>query len=217
MPQITVFLLMPGGGRTSITVPDDSPANMLMPAIASTLDLPSVNADGNILIYRLKREKNNAVLNDNDTLASIGTESQEVFSALPMQLTQVNLKSSTDTLNKSPKVEDEFSAPVTIPSRESLTIGLVRSDLVYQLEEYRSDQRRWETLTTILVGAALGIVVNWVTGEPIVITKASVVILITFIGLSFAIWLIARDFSRRAMNLKQKIQPNSSNQMLHKE
>jgi hypothetical protein len=131
--------------------------------------------------------------------------------------TSANLKPSSDTLNKSPKAEDEFSAPVTIPSRESLTIGLVRSDLVYQLEEYRSDQRRWETLTTILVGAALGIVVNWVTGEPIIITRASVIILITFIGLSFAIWLIARDFSRRATTLKQKIQPNSSSQIPSKE
>ena len=90
MPQITVFLLMPGSGRTSITVPDNSPANILMPAIASTLALPNVNADGNSLVYRLKREKNNFVLNDDDTLASIGAESQEVFSAVPMQLTLAN-------------------------------------------------------------------------------------------------------------------------------
>lgn len=95
--------------------------------------------------------------------------------------------------------EIKISAPVRIPS---LTIDLVPADLVYRLEEYRSDQIRWEAVFWTFVGATFGVIVNWVTTDPITITKSSI-ILVVILGVMIIITgLSAREYKKRADMLK---------------
>ena len=48
--------------------------------------------------------------------------------------------------------EYEYSAPVHFPKREKLARSLVPSDLVYKLEEYRSDQSHISAVFYSLLG-----------------------------------------------------------------
>lgn len=93
-------------------------------------------------------------------------------------------------------------APVRAPEPESLAIGLVPSDIVYRLEEYRSDQMRWEAVMWAFIGAILGIIINWVTTEPISISRASVILLATFIIMAGVTWLAVRDYRMRAERMR---------------
>ncbi len=202
MTVISVVLVGPTGAGVNATVPDDSQMRLLSPAIASTIGYPSLDVDGSPLVYRFRRESTAAVLEDDQTLASAGVHEGERLIALPMKLAPAEITSSCQS---APVTQRALTAPVRIPSPDSLTIGLVPSDLVYRLEEYRSDQRRWEALAWIFLGAALGIIVNWVTEDPIVISRSSLVFLVLFLVLAGLIGLISWDFRRRAASTKGKI------------
>lgn len=99
----------------------------------------------------------------------------------------------------------EMSAPVYVPTRDSLAIGLVPSDLVYKLEESRSDEMRWSSIMWTLVGAVLGIIVNWATYDPMVISRASLIVFAILALMAVFIWIATRDYKKRADDAKGRI------------
>ncbi len=76
----------------------------------------------------------------------------------------------------------DLSAPVKMPSREELATYMVDRDLVFRLEEYRGDQYTILTFLSIIMGAELGIFVNWVTTNPLKIGIASLITFFLFLG-----------------------------------
>lgn len=58
----------------------------------------------------------------------------------------------------------ELTAPVHIPSRESMGVQLIPSDVVYRLEEYRSDETKWFSWFGVCIGSIIGVFVNVATG-----------------------------------------------------
>jgi hypothetical protein len=59
----------------------------------------------------------------------------------------------------------ELTAKVLLPPPESMNIQLVPSHRLEQLEEYSGDQNLFYALAGLLLGTALGMLVNWVTLE----------------------------------------------------
>jgi hypothetical protein len=88
------------------------------------------------------------------------------------------------------------SAPVAIPSEEELRQDLVRSDLVYALEQSRSDQTRFENFIFTIVGAMLGIATQ-ADLDPTKLTATSKAFLLLFVVLFvLCIWHLATLNSR---------------------
>jgi hypothetical protein len=202
MTQIQAFIIGPDRRESSVTIPDDSEIRLLGPALVSNFRFPDIDSSGNSLVYRFRREDNDYILREDDTLATIGFSSGGKLIAMPMALMPAapTLPSSVEHIERA-----TMSAPIRIPSRESLAIGLVPSDLIYRLEEYRADQRRWEAIAWSLGGAVLGIVINWVTNDPITVSRASIILLIVLFVLAILVGLIARDFKLRADRIRDKI------------
>lgn len=210
MAAISLVIVDPTGSKkTDVEVPDDVPMRRLMPALVTKMSLPTSDEDGNIILYKLHRNKTGINLSDNDTIAGSGAEPNELFTLVPERVS-----SGPRTEWWQPKFVPaekelvdavEMSAPVYVPTRGSLAIGLVPSDLVYKLEESRSDEMRWSSIMWTLVGAVLGIVVNWATSDPIIISRASLIVFVILALMAVFIWIATRDYKKRADDAKGRI------------
>lgn len=116
-----------------------------------------------------------------------------------------------DTGTSSYFLEDETTdtpkiyAPVNLPDRSSLVIDLVKADLVYQLEEYRSDESKMAGAFWAFVGAIISLIINWVTSSPITITTVSIVFMVFFILLGGLSALFMFTLKRRASKKSEEI------------
>ena len=54
-----------------------------------------------------------------------------------------------------------LTAPVQLPSQESITVKMAPINLVDRLEEYHSDENLGYSIFGVLLGAAFGVIVNW--------------------------------------------------------
>lgn len=139
----------------------------------------------------LVEEKTNKVLRDNSTFGELGIQNGTVFILSP------EAEGGGTRLN--------ISAPINIPDLEEMTVLLVQADVVYRLEEYRSDQQHWEAIMWTLVGAILGVLVNWITNEPIVISKISILAIIMFSILACIAFASVVKYRKRAEKMKERV------------
>ena len=104
-------------------------------------------------------------------------------------------------------IQDGFSisAPVSIPKQKDMAISLIPADIVYRLEEYRSDQHYWESVMWTLVGAILAVIVNWSTSETLVISRTSVVILMMLFIFLVITFTSATKYRKRADKMKKQM------------
>ena len=211
MASVKIFLLDPASAReTAVELPDDVPMRRLMPALVTKMQLPVKDSEGNIIIYRLHRNSSGLTLTDEDTIESSGAKPGERFTLVPERIPK-GPKSEwwKPNFESSPEKEVfdavDLSAPVYIPTKESLAIGLVPADTVYRLEEYRADQMRWEGIMWAFIGAVLGVIVNWVTSEPIIISRTSLIVIAVFVIMVIITMIASRDYKRRAESMKSRI------------
>jgi hypothetical protein len=102
------------------------------------------------------------------------------------------------------KVEP-YSIPITISDQEREPIPLVRADRLHIIEEYRDEQNTWFSITWAFIGAGLGVIINWVTAERLVISRHSVIVISVFGITAILAWLSARRFRSRAEQYKHTI------------
>lgn len=93
-------------------------------------------------------------------------------------------------------IEEELTAPVKLPTPESMTVQLGPVNLIERLDEYQSDENIAYTLVGLFTGAALGILGNWAVNAGSPITGVSVVLVVVFIllsvGIGFWLWRIRK-------------------------
>lgn len=206
MTSIRVAIIdQTGGTKTVVEAPDDVPMRELIPALVESLRMPKATEDGNPITYKLKRLTTDGYIDQQETLASAGVQSNEVVSLTYEIMTgKSTINQPNSNIFELKKLID-VSAPVFIPDEDNLAVNLVQADIVYRLEEYRSDEQKWESIMWTFIGATLGIVVNWVTSDPIVITRISFV-LVTILLLMVVITFIAtREYKRRADVMKARL------------
>jgi hypothetical protein len=136
-------------------------------------------------------EGTNKVLQDNLTFDELNAKDGDVFVLHPD--------------GEGGGVRLNISAPINIPDIEEMTVLLVQADVVSRLEEYRSDQQHWESIMWTLIGAVLGVLVNWVTSEPMVISKVSILVIVLFLVFSFIAFTAAFKYRKRAEKMKDRI------------
>lgn len=98
-----------------------------------------------------------------------------------------------------------MTAPVIIPSQESLQIYLVRADLVYRLEDSRSDLTRFEGLFFTLFGAIVGLLAQY----PL-IPQWSVGVIFLLIAFGILTGLQIRTLQGRIKTVKGEIEKTKS-------
>jgi hypothetical protein len=64
---------------------------------------------------------------------------------------------------------------------------------------------RWEAIMWVFVGAVFGIIVNWITSDPIVVSRTSIIVTVIFVVVTGIIWFAARDYKKRADVMKSRI------------
>jgi ubiquitin-protein ligase len=70
MADLTVTIVLPGGGARTAEVPDDVPVRELLAELVALLELPSVGPDGRPMGYRLDSKALGRELQEQETLAS---------------------------------------------------------------------------------------------------------------------------------------------------
>lgn len=204
MAQIRLVILDPTGSkRTDVELPDDVAMRRLLPALVTKMGLPTSDADGNAILYKLYRHTTGTTLGDDDDIKGSGAKPGETFTLLAGMTAWGQPKFAPP--DKELVDALEMSAPVYVSTRDSLAIDLVPSDLVYKLEEYRSDEMRWSSIMWTLVGAVLGVIVNWATSDPMVISRASLVVFAILAMMAVFIWIATREYRRRADEAKRRI------------
>jgi hypothetical protein len=101
--------------------------------------------------------------------------------------------------------EPEITAPVKLPSQEAMTVQLGPVHFIERLEEYQSDENLGFTLIGLFIGAIIGVVINWATNEPFIVTPFSLILIgIFFIfAIGTGIWL--RRTRIRRENIKRRL------------
>lgn len=98
-----------------------------------------------------------------------------------------------------------LTAPIRIPSREQLAVNMVPSALVYQYDEYRSDEGHMSAGFYAFLGAFLAVLINWATSYPVPISTPSIVIEVLLPVIVVFLGIFAFVFNKRAKRLKSKI------------
>ncbi len=98
-----------------------------------------------------------------------------------------------------------LSARIVLPPPEMTDVHLVPTHSLDRLEEYRSDENIVYLLIGTFGGATLGIISNWVTNDPFVITPLSGILLALLVILTVACILWARRIQHRAQAVKEQI------------
>lgn len=188
-----------------LNLPVDVPLEKLMPAIATKLDLPSATNENKQIQYSVIFESTgeiignqtkleNLTLKENDSLRVITSVSELVVHEKKLPIPEKELLDAVGN-----------TAPIYIPSRENLAIGLVPVDLVYRLEEHRSDEIKWQNILWVFIGSVLGMIINWVTAENFTVTKVSIIIGVVFIIMIIFSGSSAFTYHRRAEDMRKKL------------
>jgi hypothetical protein len=181
--EIRVLDLL-GSKEFVVDVPVSADISRLIPVLISRTSLPLTSSDGQKINYRLFRTKTNILLAGDDTLLALKVEENEVFICVPETRTVDALGATPVSKKIDSKLEENISittAPIIFPRREDLAVTLVKGDVLLALENYRSDEMRFSAIMWMFVGAALGIIVNWVTSIPVNISPSSIVALLLFL------------------------------------
>jgi len=144
-----------------------------------------------------------------DKLGALKSQIDELHrSALGgMQLSQEvkRLEGITATIERAGEIGRNLTADVVLPPAKDLRVKLVPSDSLDRLEEYRSDESRAYLLVGAFLGAALGILSNWVTQEAFTVTKISGAFLVFFVCMALLAEAWALQIGHRARNLKNRL------------
>lgn len=94
-------------------------------------------------------------------------------------------------------------APVILPPTKDMEIRLVSSTSLQRLEEYRFEENKWYTVTGILGGAILGIIINVATGGQM--TAIAWILVITFAVLCAITGWTAWNYQQRGNDIRKQI------------
>ncbi len=102
-------------------------------------------------------------------------------------------------------VQDAITAPIRLPSRESIAVHLGPLNLVDRIEEYQSDENLGHTLLGIFLGAALGMLGTWFTTPEAPISSFSIILLVIFIVIAIGVGIWLYRIKRRKRSVKDDI------------
>ncbi|MCC6683546.1 MAG: E3 ubiquitin protein ligase [Bacteroidia bacterium] len=174
----------------------------LIGAAIKRFQLPDRDEQGNAVKYRMILQRTGKLLKEDISLANVGIRKNDEIGLVSEILIG---KSPTTPQSNIPPDAVTFSAPILIPKPDDLAINLVPSDTIYRLEEYRSDQIRWEAVLWVFIGAILGTIVNWVTSDPITISRVSLILVGVFAIIAVVIGFAVREYKGRAERIKREI------------
>jgi len=185
MKQITVTVKSFDGNFIKTTdVPLDMTLGDFGLAAAEVVGLLDIPID-------LVEEGTDKVFNQKSTFGELGVQNGTVFILWP--------------LAEGGGTRLSISAPINIPDLEEMTVLLVQADIVYRLEEYRADQQHWEAIMWTLMGAILGVLINWTTSEPIVISKISILAIIIFSIFACIALASVIKYRKRAEKMRERV------------
>jgi hypothetical protein len=190
-------------------VVENVPVQRILPAIVTALGLPIINPMGRAIIYHLSHDGRR--LQEDETLEAAGVKDGDTITIVPEMtaggyvpefedliesLKSIQRQSNT----KSPIVQ--VTAPVELPTPDQMKVKLVPSHLLSQLEETRADESYWSSVGWAFLGAALGVIVNWITSNQFTITRPSLIVILVFIICSALAFVATRRYSGRSKAIR---------------
>jgi len=135
--------------------------------------------------------------------------------ALTDEQVERRIEEMLKTANRAIGRTEELTARVLLPPPEMTDVQLLPSGVLERLEEYRSDENIAYLLIGTFVGSILGILSNWVTNDPFIVTKFSLVLLGLFVMLTFIciLWALLRP---KLSHINQQLQQTPPNQGLQR-
>jgi hypothetical protein len=106
--------------------------------------------------------------------------------------------------------EPKLYGRIKLPGKDSLVIDLVRSDLVYQLEEYRADGSWVAAVFWAIVGGIISILTNWATSWPTSFTDISKFFISILVAFGILIGLYMLTLHRRVFKKKKEIEQSKT-------
>jgi hypothetical protein len=100
---------------------------------------------------------------------------------------------------------NSLTAPIRMPNRDQLAVDMVPSSLVYQYDEYRSDESKMAAFFFAFLGAFLGVIINWATADSLIFSKTSIIIEVILFLIVLIMGYFTYVFDRRAKNKKLEI------------
>jgi ubiquitin-protein ligase len=100
MPDLSVTIVLPGGGARTAEVPDDVAVRDLLAELASLLKLPTVGPDGRPMGYRLDSKALGRELREDETLASAAIPAGDRL----MLTADITAGAGVVTLDQSPRM-----------------------------------------------------------------------------------------------------------------
>ena len=239
MAQVRVTILDPSGRKkTTVEVPDNVPAQRLAQALVTRMGLPAVDAAGRPISYRISHTRNgeDVEINLDQTFADVGIQDndllrfyasltagggtrpddfQRIYDSLEFLTVELQGQKRATVQRLKEDIQDKvepLTIPIVIRKEEREGLDFVRADRLHHIEEYRHEETQWTSISYALFGAALGIIINWVTAESSTVSKASIIVIITFLLLGLFSALSAKRFHARAEKHKTAILYGSSQQ-----
>lgn len=99
----------------------------------------------------------------------------------------------------------DYTAPISLPRREDITVKLGPVNLVDRLDEYQSDENLLTFFLGIFIGAIVGIVSNWATEREFVVTPFSLILLAIFAALAIGSGVWLKRIRERRKKVKNEI------------
>lgn len=188
-----------------LSLPIDVPLERLMPAIATKLNLPSTTNENRQIQYSAIFESTGEIIGNQTKLENLALKENDSLRII------TSISEIGGREKKLPIPEKELldavgnTAPIYIPARENLAIGLVPIDLVYRLEEHRSDEIKWQNILWAFIGSVFGVISNWVTAESFTVTKPSIIVISVFAIMILISGSSAITYHRRAEGVRKKL------------
>lgn len=116
---------------------------------------------------------------------------------------EYRLQEILKTADRAVGQSEDLTARVILPRKEDMNVKLVPLHSFERLEEYRADENIAYLLIGSFGGAILGILSNWATTRPFVVTEVSVILLLLLVILIGLCLLWLRRLARRSESVKQ--------------
>lgn len=93
----------------------------------------------------------------------------------------------------------DLTVPIKLPNRKELSQKMVPLYLLNELDEVRKDSDRFFNYSIFFAGGILGIIINWVTSDPIIFSKASIVAIIALFLMTIIFGYVHWDMNKRVL------------------
>lgn len=197
--QAIELLSLAGHDYSEEIIPDNvyRPSGIVIDAPGKSISSKIDNVDYKIFREVLARSLESINQIDTKINATPASKNQE------LRAISSEIRTIRDDLSQMKIPSAHLSAPIILPPPEDMEVRLVSSTSLQRLEEYRSEENKWYSVTGIFMGAILGIAINVATGG--IMTNNAWILVGTFVALTILTGITAIRYQNQGNRIRTQI------------